>query len=58
MRLPLWLSGAIAGIILLFLGISIDNATLERATDTFQIFGVVILAVSIGVVIVALVKRR
>ena len=58
MRLPLWLSGSIAGIILLYLGKSIDDPILERATDTFQIFGVVLLAVSIGVAIVALVKRR
>jgi len=57
MRLNVWQSGLIAGFFLLFLGLAIDNPLLDRATDTFLIFGIIIVAISSGVAVVALVKR-
>ena len=63
MRLPFWISGLIAGILFLILGAIIDNATvgtavLQRLSDTFLIFGIITIVISIIVIVVQWAKNR
>ncbi len=58
MSSPVWLSGIIVGFILVLVSRMMDNTLLAQTADTFLIFGIIITVISIGIVVVPLVKRK